>query len=125
MAVGFSVIAWCLIQLRRGAAATSAHIDGVLAQVIAMQVSQGIVDSGFESSIASLQSWAASWVAFHEKLAKDCDGKIDELSKRLIQLETENKEITPKKRDDDDPYEGARSWNAQAAAAERGFGVRK
>jgi hypothetical protein len=121
--VGFGVLAYCVIQLRHGADATSERIDRVLAQFLAAQTCQGTIDSNFETRITSLQSWASSWVTFQEKIAKSHDAKVDELNKRLIELETENKTTPPKKHDDDDPLGGPRSWNAQAMAASRGEGV--
>lgn len=67
-----------------------------------------------KKNIEALQAWANS----HAQFAAD-------LNKRLVTLETENKDIVPKKKDNDDPYSGPRSWSAQAAAAERAAGVRE
>ncbi len=113
LTVGFGVMTWAVVQLRRGVAVTSKRIDHILARLVEV-----------ESKAMGLQSWASSWVSFHENLAKRNDGEIDKLNKRLIELETENKNTPPQKSDDDDPYGGPRSWSAQAAAAERGLGVR-
>lgn len=90
--------------------------------------------------IAKLERWAAAYVPFAESALKNQESRIQadlkplrdfvisgsqDFNKRLIQLETENKVIPPSKRDeDDDPFNGPRSWTSQAAAAERAAGVR-
>ena len=115
LVVVYAVLGWRVIQLRRGSAMTSGRIDQVLGEI-------GKSNVNFGNKIATLELWASSWVAFQESLAKRNDSEIDKLNKRLIELETEN-EITPPKKNDDDPLDGPRSWSAQAMAASRGEGV--
>lgn len=90
--------------------------------------------------VAKLDRWATAYVPYMESALKSQESRIQadmkplrdfilkgsqDFNKRLIQLETENKIITPPKRDeDDDPFNGPRSWTSQAAAAERAAGVR-
>lgn len=82
---------------------------------------QSVVNDQLMSRLAELEkrnlsfdSWAGSFSEFS-----------GDMNKRLVSLETDNKDLTAKPpRDDEDPFTGSRSWTAQAAAAERGAGVR-
>lgn len=66
------------------------------------------------SRIAAIERWAGPFAEFS-----------GDMNKRLIFLETDNVDLSKKpERDDEDPFTGSRSWTAQAAAAERGAGVR-
>lgn len=56
-------------------------------------------------------------------LVGSLSAKIDQMNVRIVDLETEP-DPTPKSKDDDDLMASANSWLAQAAAAERGEGVR-
>ncbi len=49
--------------------------------------------------------------------------RLDDISKRLIDIETESPQ-NPQKEDDEDPLVSASSWHSHAAAAERGQGIR-
>ena len=64
--------------------------------------------------LTAMERWSGAMAPF-----------VDSLNRRLVSLETENTEITPKKRDEDeDPFSGSRAWVSQAAAIERAAGVR-
>lgn len=66
-----------------------------------------------ESRNAVMDRWAGSFGEF-----------AGDMNKRLVSLETDNKDLTSKpQRDDEDPFTNSRSWTAQAAAAERGARV--
>lgn len=97
MFAGFGILTWCVVQLRRGQAFQSAQIDKIIKDKT----------NEHNSMLAYVQQYGSHF------------------NHRLIQLETENKTFTPKKRDDDDdPLGGPRSWASVASAIERAEGVR-
>jgi hypothetical protein len=104
--IGSCVIAWCVYELRSGQSLANKKAEDSLNRIV------------------SMERWAKSWLEFQEHLSKAQSTRCDDLNSRLIQLETENKNIPPVKREDEDPFTGSRSWAAQVAAAERGEGVR-
>lgn len=103
--VTLSAINRTLKELRVGLATTQKELDQI------------------DASLKALQSWSASFVAFHENVSRQYSNRTDDINRRLIQLETQNKTLDPVKKEDDDPYSGPRSWAAQSAAASRGLGV--
>ena len=106
--VGFGVLAWCVRRMWVGQKLQSTVSDRIIAEK----------KLEYESLVKYVQNFGSHSIQqANENTAKLCS----ELSKRLVDLETENKITPPKKRDDDDdPFVGSRSWAAQAAAAERG-----
>lgn len=62
-------------------------------------------------------------MAVTSSLVTGLSAKIQDMNARIVDLETEP-DPTPKSKDDDDMMASANSWIAQAAAAERGEGVR-
>lgn len=75
--------------------------------------------------LTSIDRWAGAFVAHSDKRSIDIETRTESLNKRLAALETENRPTKiPKAEESDDPFSGPRSWAAQAAAAERGEGVR-
>jgi hypothetical protein len=50
--------------------------------------------------------------------------RLDEISRRVIDLETEPAGEAPKHKDEDDPLSGSGSWSAVAASIERANGIR-
>lgn len=95
-----AVIGWKLHQLHSGQNQQSGESEQIIVRLTAVE------------------RWAAAYAPF-------MDGRTDDLNKRLIQLETENKEIVTRKRDDEseDPFSGSRAWVTQATAASRAAGV--
>lgn len=132
IATGTGAAGWFLRKLWVNSGAITGLIEGVLAQYLDTKTSQGFLNNAqatfnadVETRTASLKAWADSYSAFYEHASRLQSERVDDLNKRLIQIETENKTITPEKKDEDeDPFNGPRSWAAQAAAAERGAGVR-
>lgn len=96
----------------------------ILARLMAAEKRSESICSDLDLRISKLKAWSDSFVALHEHISRQESARVDEINVRLVNLETENKPIVPEKPDDDDPFAGPRSWAAQAAAAERGSGVR-
>lgn len=134
--LGVAATGWYLRQLWLGQDSTGKEIDRAISQQVTGDRELGV-------RIAAMEEWAKSYAAFHERASRQQSdhvgalefninslreatiARFDGLNKRLVSIETENKEVVLKKRDeDDDPFAGPRSWAAQAAAAERGSGVR-
>lgn len=123
---GLCVLAYFIRQLWIGANRISSALDSVAKDLAEIRQNIQIVRESIQhvsERVKVMEVWAASWVAFQENIAKQNDTKIDDVNKRLISIETENKNTPPAKREDDDPFTGSRSWSAQAAAASRGLGV--
>lgn len=123
-ATSVGIVGWYARQLWIGLSAINARVESAI-------LDQDRIQKGMESlretvldvaaRLKTLEAWAASWVAFQESVSKQQSARVDDLNKRLVDIETENKITAPVKRDDDDdPFGGPRSWSAQAAAAERG-----
>lgn len=131
---GSCVIVWCVVQLWRGAAAINERLDRVLGELEKS-------NTGLSNRIGGIESWSASYVKWSQNESGVQSERIsgietslssfrestllarEDMNKRLISLETENKIPAPRRRDEDDPLSGPRSWSAQAAAASRGEGV--
>lgn len=93
---------------------TNAFIGWYVRQLWNAEKQRNLAMDQLLKRLTPLERWSSAFAQFGE-----------DLSKRVIAIEISNKGLTAlrPKEDEEDPFSGPRSWQAQAAAAERAEGV--